>query len=111
MTEPVGDGASLTTVIVADLPFAISSSWRSTLPALSHSSHAFNHAESAGMVTTLSRHLSTIIVLSVLTGVSVLLLLQLGAHRAIIAILTVINPIDSFAQLGNFTFKSSHFGL
>lgn len=68
-----------------------------TLPVLSHSSHALSHAESAGMVTTLSRHLSTTTVLSILSGVSVLLLLQLSAHRAITAILTVIDLVNSLA--------------
>ena len=67
------------------------------LPALSHSSQAFSHAESAGMVTTLSRHLSTTTTLSLLCGVSVLLLLQLGADRAAIAIIAIIDLVNSLA--------------
>lgn len=68
-----------------------------TLPALSHSNHAFSQAESAGTVTTLSRHLSTTTTLSVLCGVGILLLLQLGADRTVIAVIAVINLVHSLA--------------
>ena len=94
------------------LPLAACSSLNRTFPVLSHSSQARNHAESAGSLTILSRHLSSTMTLSFFWSViSDFALLQLGTDRAIIAKIAIINLIDSFLQFCNFTFKPSQFVL
>lgn len=68
------------------------------LPVLSHWSQAFSQAESGGIIMVVSLIFSIMIVLSFLwvVVVSGLLLLQLCADRAIIAVRTIVDTIDCF---------------
>lgn len=83
------------------------------LPVLSHWSQAFSQAESGGTIIVVSCQRSTITMLSLLwvVVVSGLLLLQLCADRAIIAVRAIVDTIDGLMQFLDFIFQSFHFCL